>query len=80
VKASQSTSSKAKITFPHVVTKGSASVKIFRISNASRAKVFEVTCYRGGKRQRKAFRDEKEALKHADIAGLSPQQWRQRLS
>ncbi len=49
-----------------MVTKGSASVKIFRISNASRGNVFEVTWYRGGKRHRKAFRDEKEALKHAD--------------
>ena len=66
MKASQSGSSKTKITYPHVVTKGSASVKIFRISNASRGDVFEVTWYRGGKRHRKALRDEKEALKHAD--------------
>ena len=33
--ANRLASSKTKITYPHVVTKGSASVKIFRISNAS---------------------------------------------
>jgi len=66
VKSAKSTSSKGKISYPHRVSKGSASVKIFRISNASRGDVFEVTWYRGGKRHRKAFRGEKEALKHAD--------------
>lgn len=66
MKAASATSSKAKITYPHMVTKGSATVKIFRISNASRGDVFEVTWYRGGKPHRKALRDEKKALKHAD--------------
>jgi len=58
--------SRDKITYPHTVSKGSASLKIFRITNASRGDVFEVTWYRGGKRHRKAFRDEKDALNHAD--------------
>jgi len=66
VKTTQSASSKSKITYPHVVTKGSTSVKIFLISNAFRGDVYEVTWSRDDKRHRKAFRDEKEALKHAD--------------
>jgi hypothetical protein len=41
-------------------------VTIYRITNKARGAVFEVTWFRQGERKRKSFRDQEEALKHAE--------------
>jgi integrase len=55
-----------QIEYPHFVTKGSVRVAVYRVKNAARGDVFEVTWFQAGTRKRNTFRDETEALDHAD--------------
>jgi integrase len=54
------------ILYPHIVSKGSVRVTIYRVTNAARGEVYEVTWFQGGTRKRKSFRDPVEALKQAE--------------
>ena len=63
-RATQTPRSK-EITYPHVVSRGSVRVTIYRINNPARGEVFEVTWFKEGQRTRKTFRVSEEALEHA---------------
>jgi integrase len=61
------TSNSPEETYPLIVRKGSVSVRVYRVKNAKRGEVFEVTWFKEGLRHRKSFRQAGDARKHAEF-------------